>query len=271
MVLRSLYLGVGHLLYVMIEKTPELQQILLPVIELQNVSFHAQDKQIIKNLDLVFQPNKTYALIGPSGGGKSTALKLAAGLLVPTDGKILYKNQDIFMFSRQESLAFRKEAAFVFQDSALWANQNLSQILDLPLKLHFPHLGQTARNERAQAVVNEVGYLKSLEVRPAQLSMGEQKLIAFSRALLCDPSVLFLDEWTESLDDTAARRLIYIVKKRKEAGSTVLFISHNLRVIRELADHIYVIINGKLARSVPRYEFDENQDLSNYIEEAPKN
>lgn len=237
-----------------------------PVLELQAVRFHAQDKRIVEDLDLVFQPNKTYALIGPSGGGKSTALKLAAGLLVPTGGKVLYNGRDIFTFSRQENLTFRKEAAFVFQDSALWANQNLSQILDLPLKIHFPRMNLKARRERARAVVSEVGYLKSLEVRPSQLSMGEQKLIAFSRALVCDPSVLFLDEWTESLDDSAARRLVSIVKKRKEAGTTVLFISHNMRIIRELADHIYVIVDGKPARSVPREEFDENQDLSNYIQ-----
>lgn len=250
----------------MTDNTVDIQYTPPPVLELQGVCFHAQDKRIVEDLDLVFLPNKTYALIGPSGGGKSTALKLAAGLLVPTGGKVLYNGRDIFTFSRQENLTFRKEAAFVFQDSALWANQNLSQILDLPLKIHFSRMNLKTRRERARTVVSEVGYLKSLEVRPAQLSMGEQKLIAFSRALLCDPSVLFLDEWTESLDDTAARRLVNIVKKRKEAGTTVLFISHNMRIIRELADHIYVIVDGKLTRSVPREEFDENQDLSNYIQ-----
>ncbi|MCL2373667.1 MAG: ATP-binding cassette domain-containing protein [Treponema sp.] len=178
------------------------------IIELENVSFAAQKQRIVRNFSFAFEESKATALVGPSGCGKSTVLKLAAGLLVPSEGEISFRGKDVFSMSRQENLSFRREAAMVFQDSALWANQSLYQILELPLRIHFPQMPLQERDRRIYEALGEVGYRKSLELRPAALSMGEQKLIAFARAMMCRPSLLFLDEWTESVDDSAAQRLI---------------------------------------------------------------
>ncbi len=238
------------------------------LIELKNTSFAAQEKMIIEDLAMSFEAGKVTAMIGPSGGGKSTALKLAAGLLVPSAGEVYYKGSGISTMSRADNLCFRRESAFVFQDSALWANQNLSQILELPLKIHCPKMTIKDRRDRIREVIAEVGYRKSLEVRPAQLSMGEQKLIAFARALLCKPQLLFLDEWTESLDDAAARRLVNLVRALHEKNTTVVFISHNIRVIRDLAEQVCMIEDGKLAWSVSGAEFAGNPELIKVIEKG---
>lgn len=239
-----------------------------PVIELKKVSFAAQDKEIVHRFSYAFSEGKTTALVGPSGGGKSTVLKLAAGLIVPTEGEVYYRGTGISTMSRKNNLAFRKDSAFVFQDSAIWANQTLHQTLELPLRLHFPKMTGVQVTERIKAVLDEIGYRKELDIRPSQLSMGEQKLIAFARALLCAPKLLYLDEWTESLDDAAARRLVSLVKKRKEEGTTIIFVSHSFRIIKDLADTICMINDGKLAFTVTAEEFAANESLAKMIEKG---
>lgn len=239
-----------------------------PIIELKNASFSSQDKKIVQNFSYSFTEGETTALIGPSGGGKSSVLKLAAGLIVPTQGNVYFRDQSISRMNRAQNLAFRKESAFVFQDSALWANQTLRQILELPLMIHFPKMTQKQRTNRIVELLGETGYKKNLDIRPAQLSMGEQKLIAFTRAMVCNPRLIFLDEWTESLDDSAARRLVGIVSRIQKEGTTVIFISHNLKVIKELAQHICMIVDGELSLTATGEEFATNEDLVKTIEKG---
>ena len=239
-----------------------------PVIELKDVSFSAQNVNIIQNISCQFEEGRTTALIGPSGGGKSTVLKLAAGLLVPSSGKGFFKGADVSSMSWSQNLRFRKEAAFVFQDSALWANQSIYQILELPLQVHFPGMTKNERQKRIRELVTEVGYKRDLMIRPSMLSMGEQKLIAFARALLCNPSLLFLDEWTESLDDEAAKRLVQIVRKRRDDGNTVIFVSHDLRLIKDMAEYIFMVIDGRLSLQVTGEQIIADTDVAKIVEKG---
>lgn len=236
------------------------------ILELRDVSFSTHDADILRAVSYAYEEGKTTALVGPSGSGKSMLLKLSAGLLVPTRGNVLFRGQDIADMKRQQNLVFRKESAMVFQDSALWANQSIYQCLELPLKIHFPEQSKNDRDKRIKEVLGEVGYRRDVHIRPAALSMGEQKLIAFARALLCFPRLLFLDEWTESLDDDAARRLIGIVKRMKEQNNTVIFVSHNLRIIRNLADYILLVVNGKLSMTLTKEQFTEDDVIARFIE-----
>jgi len=235
------------------------------IVELKNVSFSAQEGNIVQDVSIEFEASKTTAIVGPSGGGKSTVLKLAAGLLVPDHGEVLYKGKSIKQMNRNENLEFRREGAFVFQDSALWANQDLFQILELPLKIHFPAMTRKERAERIRSVTALAGYRKDLGIRPARLSMGEQKLVAFARAMLCEPSVLFLDEWTESLDETAADRLIGIVRRKQREGASVLFVSHDMRLIMDLADFVVVIVDGKLSVKAPKDNIISDLLLNDFL------
>jgi len=235
------------------------------IISLTNVGFSAQDRWILRGVNINFIEGKTTAIVGPSGGGKSTVLKLSAGLLVPDMGEVLYKEKNIAMMNRSENLEYRRESAFVFQDSALWANQNLNQILELPLRIHFPQMNKKEREDRIREVTLEVGYKKDLDIRPARLSMGEQKLIAFARAMLCNPKLLYLDEWTESLDETAADRLINIVKQKQKAGTSVLFVCHDMRIIKDITDYVVIIADGKVAFQATKEEVINDAELSNYL------
>jgi ABC-type lipoprotein export system ATPase subunit len=233
-----------------------------PVIEMKDVFFSAQNKTIVKKISLRVEEGKTAAIAGPSGGGKSTVLKLAAGILVPSGGNVFYREKNIADMNRAQNLAFRREAAVVFQDSALWANQDLTEILELPLRLHFPGMESGERQERIREVTAVAGYRGDLAVRPAMLSMGEQKLIAFARAMLCRPALLFLDEWTESLDDSAARRLVGIVRGFKAEGKTIVFVSHDFSLIRSLADYVIIIAEGRIARQLEGDQIAKDRDLA---------
>jgi len=238
------------------------------IIELKNASFAAQDRLIVNNFSYVFQEGKTTALIGPSGSGKSTVLKLAAGLLVPTEGEADFRGRDIHDMNRQENLAFRQETAVVFQDSALLANQSILQMLELPLWIHFPEMSANDRKRRIQEVMQEVGYKRSITIRPSELSMGEQKLIAFAWALMCRPNLLFLDEWTESLDDVGANRLIRIVERFQDEKKTVIFVNHDFKIITRLSDYIVMIIDGKLSSLFSREQIEKDANLAHLIEEG---
>jgi ABC-type multidrug transport system ATPase subunit len=238
------------------------------IIALKNVSFSAQHQKLVRDVSFEFEQGLATALVGPSGGGKSTLLKLAAGLMAPDEGEVLFRGKNVAMMNRSENMEFRREGAVVFQDSALWANQSLFQTLELPLRLHFPAMSKKEREERIAAVVAEVGFKKDLGIRPAQLSMGEQKLLGFARALICRPGLLFLDEWTESLDESASRRLIELVRKRRSNGVSIIFISHDMRIINDIADVVVMVLGGRIFLRLTRAQIAEDADLRRYVEQG---
>lgn len=282
------------------------------IIELKDVSFEVQGQKIVNNISCKFEKGKTYALIGTSGSGKSSVLKIAAALILPTSGKVLYKGGlgdlcggisdsgnsdirqhkdkgvlssigdfrgivshhhkdndekgiDIFKMHKKETKEFRLHSAFVFQDSALWANQSIRQILELPIKFHFPKMSAKQRTQKIKEAVELVGYKRSLDIRPAALSMGEQKLIAFARAIINQPDLIYLDEWTESLDDFSANRLLNIVQGFKQQKKTIIYVSHDLEIIQKLADYIYIIEKGSLYKIIKKEDMETDKELISLI------
>jgi len=236
------------------------------IIELNNVSFSAQDdKRIVHDVSISFAKGKITGIVGPSGCGKSTILKISAGLLVPTEGEVIFEGQNIAYMNFAENLEFRLKSAFVFQDSALWANQDLYQILELPLRIHFPKMDKNERNKRVKEAAELAGYKKDLHIRPARLSMGEQKLIAFARAMICNPTLLFLDEWVESLDETSAERLINVVRRRQKEGASVIFVCHDMRIIIDLADFIVIIDEGKVTANASKESLISDLLLNDFL------
>ncbi|MDR0910287.1 MAG: ABC transporter ATP-binding protein [Spirochaetaceae bacterium] len=215
------------------------------MIQFHNVSFTVQTNTVLTNCNISFEEGKFTAITGPAGSGKSTTLKLAAGILQPTKGRVLYNGEDISEMSESENRAFRRNMGFVFQDSALWENQSLRQNLELPLQFHFPKMSRADMNRRIASSLALAGWNrasdKKLDIRPAELSMGEQKLISFARAILLLPRLLFLDEWTESLDESAAERLITVVENMKNGYNTVIFVSHDDALVQRLADRVVEI------------------------------
>ena len=242
--------------------------LVMEILGLKDISFYSQNNKIIQGVNLSIEEGTTTALVGPSGCGKSTLLKLSAGLIIPSEGEVFYKGKNIYSMNRIQNLEFRRESAFVFQDSALWANQSLQQCMELPLRIHFPEMTAKERQQRIDEVIGIVGYKRSLAIRPASLSMGEQKLIAFGRAMLCRPVLLFLDEWTESLDDYASQRLISLVKQQKLNNNTIVFVSHDIRIIRNLADYVIMIVGGHVYIKMTREQISSDEELAELLEKG---
>jgi ABC-type multidrug transport system ATPase subunit len=127
-------------------------------------------------------------------------------------------------------------------------------------------MGRSERENRIQSVLRDVGYKRDLSIRPASLSMGEHKRLAFARAMMCRPGLFFLDEWTESLDDSAAQRLIRLVERARKENNTVILVSHDFRIVRTLAVFVLMILGGQFFLKLSREQMDEDEDLARYVE-----
>ena len=229
---------------------------------MKNTSFADGLTTVVNDVSLSIEKGSVTAFLGEPGGGKSTVLKLISGIVIPTKGKVFYDGKDITNLSSKENLAFRKRMAYMFQNSALWANQSLYQNLELPLKLHFPKLPPEQLDERIKEVAKLVDFSKPLTLRPAALSTGEQKRIAFARALICKPDILFLDEPTESLDEKTAALFIKITQDFCAEGNTLIYVSHDNNFINALENDKYYFSKGTIVDKIllnENYQEDYNE------------
>ena len=213
---------------------------------LEDVRFASRGKEIIRGISMKIEPRTVTCLAGKSGCGKSTLLKLISGILVPSGGRVFYKKSDIQTMSNARNRVFRRECGFVFQDSALWSNQDILQNLNLPLQTANPSMSYEKRMQRIHDVCALVKYERAMNLRPVDLSMGEQKKIAFARALINKPSVLFLDECTESLDRKSGAIIVDLIQDFIANGNTVIYVSHSSNFVNAMGGTSLVIEEGLL-------------------------
>lgn len=222
-----------------------------PVIELRSVSTASGSYEILKEVSVSFAEGATTAVLGSAGSGKSALLKTAAGLLVPDSGTVLFRGTSLAAFSEDEERYFRSRTSFVFQDSALWANQTIFFNIALPLRIHRPWMGESEVAERVRELADRLGYVEGLAFRPAELSTGEQKLVSIARALVLDPELVFLDEPASGLDEDAKERVQAVLDSLKEAGKSVLLVTNDMGWVHRAADRIVIIRDGRIAAAGP--------------------
>ncbi|MCR4947576.1 MAG: ABC transporter ATP-binding protein [Treponema sp.] len=232
----------------------------MAILEMRKVCYEDSNLKIIKNISHYIESNTITAFLGKPGSGKSTALKLLAGLMPPTSGSICFEGKEIHSMSQKQNLDFRKRASFMFQDSALWANQDIYHNLELPLQIHFPEMSALERKEKIRHYMELVDYKKSLIIRPAALSIGEQKKISFARALICEPEILFLDEPTESIDEKTEDLFIDILKKLIADNRTIVYVSHDNYLINSfVCDKIY-FEDGEIKEKILQEDINQIDD-----------
>ncbi len=216
------------------------------LIEFRDVTVSLGGFETLQDVNASFPDGRVTVVVGRAGAGKSTLLKTAAGLIQPDLGQILFRGRALASMSRAEELAFRRISSFVFQDAALWANQSIFNNLALPLAVHEPSLPKTEINRRVSEMAKAVGYDESLAIRPAECSAGEQKLISIARAMMLDPELVFMDEPTASMDSDGVEKLNEILHRLKEAGRSLIIVSHDPRLIADIADQLCVVAAGKV-------------------------
>lgn len=216
-------------------------------IELKEIICEREGFTILKNVSLAFPQGGCTIVMGLSGSGRSTLLKVAAGLLPPESGKVFVQGKDIEKMSEKEIFQFRGRSGFVFQDAALWANSSAYQNIALPLQFHHRKMTAGDVDRAIQTLVREFDFRDNLQLRPASLSSGERKIVSFIRALVLDPEILFLDDPTGSVDNASAERILRILKRLKHQGRTLILATHDPTFTSQLADHLVVLRDGVVA------------------------
>jgi phospholipid/cholesterol/gamma-HCH transport system ATP-binding protein len=216
------------------------------IVTLKDVRLTLGGYEVLRGVTVGFPEGRSTVIMGPSGCGKSTLLKVAAGLFPPDAGKVLFKGQDVFLLSERATAQLRKENGFVFQDGALWENQSLSENLALPLKVHFPGLSKADVGKRVARALERVGLEEAANERPAALSGGEKKVASFVRALVTEPSLVFLDEPTLSIDYRMTEKINQMIRELKARGATIIAVTHDPQLTATLADRLVVMDTGQV-------------------------
>lgn len=222
----------------------------MPLFDVQNIGFSQGGKTIVDDVSLQIEKGSVTGFLGKSGCGKTTLIKLISGILVPTGGKSIFEDHDIQTMSKNRNLKFRKKCSFVFQDSALWANQDILQNMNLPLKIHNPKMSAADMNAVIADALAKVHFKRSLNLRPADLSAGEQKKVAFARAIITEPEILFLDEVTAALDVFGCELIFDILEDFLKKGNTIVYVSHNKDFVKAFPGQLHIIEEGKLKNTL---------------------
>src|SRR5438477_1657124 len=231
-------------------------------IELKNVSKRFGSVVAVNNVSYSVNDGELLALLGPSGGGKTTVLRMIAGLEMPTDGDIYVRGQRVNDLSVQQ-----RNIGFVFQNYALFKNMNVFKNIAFGLKIKKWKSADI--KARIAELLNLFG-LEGLERRyPHQLSGGQRQRVAIARALAPKPSVLLLDEPFGAVDAKIRQELReWLVTLHHELNVTTIFVTHDQEEALELADRIVIFSRGTLEQvGTPRevYEQPANEFLARFI------
>jgi microcin C transport system ATP-binding protein len=211
----------------------------------------------LDHVNLTIKAGTTCGIVGESGSGKTT-LGMAILKLTTSDGAIIFENRDLQTLSPQEMRPLRKEIQVVFQDpySSLSPRLTIGEIVSEGLKIHFREQKKEQRLASVAAVLAEVGLEPDMIYRyPHEFSGGQRQRIAIARAIVLKPRFLILDEPTSALDMTIQAQIIELLKDLQQRyAMTYMFISHDLRVVRALADQIAVMQHGRIIEAGPAAE-----------------
>lgn len=226
------------------------RQTMSPLLEVRDLSlsFQKQERVAIDRVSFSMTAGNTLGLVGASGAGKSSIARAIMGLIEPDRGEILFKGKDISKMDRQQLMATRQRMQLVFQEpsASLSPKRSIGQILLEPLQ-HFSIGDASYKQEKILQTLQTVGLNNDVLQRyPHQFSSGQQQRIAIARALVTDPELLVADEAVSSLDVSIQAQILQLIQTlQKDHGITFLFISHDLAVIRQIADEIAVTYRGQ--------------------------
>ena len=216
-------------------------------IAINNVSVVFKDNQgndvkALDNIDFDIHKGEFISLLGPSGCGKTTLLRTIADLLEPTSGNVRVSNMT------PKEIRLMQKFGIVFQNPVLFEWRTVKKNIELPLEIMG--YSKKDRSDRADEMLEMVGLTKFADHYPQQLSGGMQQRVQISKALANNPSLLLLDEVTTGLDLSVQAKVLDLIRQIKARyGISILLVSHDLAVIRMLADRTVVMLDGKIIES----------------------
>jgi polar amino acid transport system ATP-binding protein len=221
------------------------------IIECRQIGKWFGNHQVLRDVNVDASFDHTMAFIGPSGGGKSTLLRIIAGLEHPDTGT-LHLNGRQLVFEEKELSVHRRKVGVVFQAYNLFPHLTAFQNILLPLeKVHrFPDAHQ-----RAHRVLERLQLSTHAKKKPSQLSGGQRQRVAIARALAIGPELLLMDEPTSALDPEMTAEVLDVIADLRETGQPVVVVTHEMGFARETADVVAFVADGSVQECTKAQEF----------------
>lgn len=218
------------------------------MISLRQLTVAFGDKVVLDKLDLDVKKGETLAVIGPSGTGKSTVIKVLTGLLAPTGGNVLIDGAETAHFTDDEWDKLRCHMGVVFQYSALFDFLSVGENVAFGLRRHF-NLPEEEIQKRVAELLAMVGMPDTQKLLPAELSGGMKKRVGLARALAMQPQMVFYDEPTSGLDPVMTMTISRLIRKtQKTLGVTSVLVTHDMESAYFAADRIAMLYKGKIVQ-----------------------
>ena len=216
------------------------------IVSIRDLSFSRGNKKIFDHISLDFERGKITAIMGPSGTGKTTLLKLIGGQLYPEQGTVIVDGLNVHCLGRSELYNLRKRIGMLFQSGALLTDMNVFDNVAFPLREHT-HLSENMIRSLVLMKLQAVGLRGARDLMPNELSGGMARRIALARAIALDPTMILYDEPFTGQDPISLGVLVHLIKSLNTAlGLTSIIVSHDVHETSLIADYIYVISDGKI-------------------------
>jgi phospholipid/cholesterol/gamma-HCH transport system ATP-binding protein len=232
------------------------------VIDARNLDLAFEDNVVLRDISFQVREGEALAIVGPSGVGKSTILKIILRLLVPNAGQMLIDGEDINQLSFEEVLQVRQKMGMVFQAPALFDSLSVYENVAFPLREHT-RLPERKISERVDNSLSLVDMsLDEFGGRlPAELSGGQKKRVGIARAIIHEPKILLYDEPTTGLDPLTGRTIVKLIKRlQAELDVTSVVVSHDVRAVLEVSTHIAMLKDSRIIFYGPPEEFVRTSD-----------
>ena len=229
-------------------------------IEIKSLNAYYDKLHVLKDINLNVEKGEILSLIGPSGSGKSSLLKMLVGLLIPKSGEVSLNDNAVDYTSKSDLRTIREQIAIVFQQYNLFQNMNvLKNVCIAPTKIQKRN--QKEVEEQAVALLEKVGLKDKLKSYPDELSGGQQQRVAIARALCLNPEILLLDEVTSALDPELVQEVLDSIRILASEGMTMLIVSHEMSFVKEVSSRVVFMDNGSIVEiNEPKIIFDDRKE-----------
>lgn len=212
----------------------------------------------IDDISLSIQPNEIFGIIGESGAGKSTLLRFINALETPDDGEVEVNGINVHQLNKKDLRLFKKEIGMIFQQFNLLGNKTVAENILLPLDLH-----SFKEALDLDQILEFVGLTDKKESYPSELSGGQKQRVGIARGIITRPKILLCDEPTSALDENTKREIVALLRRvSEEFDVTILIVTHELDVVKQLCERVAVLEDGKLIEVMAVDIEDQTTDLN---------